>query len=520
MLKDMRFSYKIWAMPALAGIGTTIVFIAVVIGMVGGVRLIRKTESGYVPALELARDLDEALRTVQRGMQDAVAASDTGLLKEPDKARDLFLSRIADAEKNATLDAREVQGIGEAFRTYYTGARDVSNRMIARESGEGISAALERMRGEYLALSGRVNALRTHSKEEMARGFADMLSVMRTMAWVLVAVILVSAGVFFVLTVSVVRSITAPLGEVTEVAAGLAQGEVTKRVHVDSTDEIGSMGKALNGALDKVAGSMRTIAENANGLGTASEELTAVSQEMTGSAEQTATQANAVSAAADQVSKNVHTVATAVEEMTASIREIARNAHEAARVATEAVRVADSTNTTITKLGESSSQISNVVKVITSIAEQTNLLALNATIEAARAGEAGKGFAVVANEVKELAKATASATEDIGRKIATIQGDTTGAVEAIGRIGTIIKQIYDIQNTIASAVEEQTATTNEIARNVAEAARGSSDIAQNITGVAHAAHGTSSGAAATQEAARELAGMADSLLRLVAQFRV
>jgi len=126
----------------------------------------------------------------------------------------------------------------------------------------------------------------------------------------------------------------------------------------------------------------------------------------------------------------------------------------------------------------------------------------------------------VANEVKELAKATASATEDIGRKIATIQGDTTGAVEAIGKIGSIIKQIYDIQNTIASAVEEQTATTNEIARNVSEAARGSSDIAQNITGVAHAAHGTSSGAAATQEAARELAEMADRLLRLVAQFRV
>jgi methyl-accepting chemotaxis protein len=289
---------------------------------------------------------------------------------------------------------------------------------------------------------------------------------------------------------------------------------------VESGDEVGAMGKALNESLDKVGNIIRTIAGNANGLGTASEELTAVSKEMTGSADQTATQANAVSAAADQVSKNVHTVATAVEEMTASIKEIARNAHEAARVATDAVRVADSTNMTITKLGDSSSQISNVVKVITSIAEQTNLLALNATIEAARAGEAGKGFAVVANEVKELAKATANATEDISRKIASIQSDTTGAVEAIGRIGAIIKQIYDIQATIASAVEEQTATTNEIARNVAEAARGSSDIAKNITGVAQAAQATSGGAAATQEAARELAGMADALLRLVAQFRV
>jgi methyl-accepting chemotaxis protein len=520
MLKNLRFLYKIWAMPVIAGTGMAIVLIAVQMGMAANGRLIHRTESGYVPALELARDLDEELRTIQRGLQDAVGASDAGLLREPDKARDLFLSRVADGGKNETLDARGLEGLGEAFRSYYTSARDVSTRMIARESGEGISAAQERMRSEYLSLSGRVDALRTHSKEEMTRGFDEMLEGQRSITRVLLFVIVVSGVVFIALALSVVRSITTPLREVTDVAAGLAQGEVTKRVHVNSSDEIGAMGTALNGALDKVAGTIRTIAENANGLGTASEELTAVSQEMTGSADQTATQANAVSAAADQVSKNVHTVATAVEEMTASIREIARNAHEAARVATDAVRVADSTNTTITKLGDSSSQISNVVKVITSIAEQTNLLALNATIEAARAGEAGKGFAVVANEVKELAKATASATEDIGRKIATIQADTTGAVEAIGRIGAIIKQIYDIQNTIASAVEEQTATTNEIARNVAEAARGSADIAQNITGVAHAAHGTSSGASATQEAARELAGMADTLLRLVAQFRV
>jgi methyl-accepting chemotaxis protein len=515
MLKNLRFLYKIWAMPVIAGTGMAIVLIAVQMGMAANGRLIHRTESGYVPALELARDLDEELRTIQRGLQDAVGASDAGLLREPDKARDLFLSRVADGGKNETLDARGLEGLGEAFRSYYTSARDVSTRMIARESGEGISAAQERMRSEYLSLSGRVDALRTHSKEEMTRGFDEMLEGQRSITRVLLFVIVVSGVVFIALALSVVRSITTPLREVTDVAAGLAQGEVTKRVHVNSSDEIGAMGTALNGALDKVAGTIRTIAENANGL-----ELTAVSQEMTGSADQTATQANAVSAAADQVSKNVHTVATAVEEMTASIREIARNAHEAARVATDAVRVADSTNTTITKLGDSSSQISNVVKVITSIAEQTNLLALNATIEAARAGEAGKGFAVVANEVKELAKATASATEDIGRKIATIQADTTGAVEAIGRIGAIIKQIYDIQNTIASAVEEQTATTNEIARNVAEAARGSADIAQNITGVAHAAHGTSSGASATQEAARELAGMADTLLRLVAQFRV
>jgi methyl-accepting chemotaxis protein len=250
-------------------------------------------------------------------------------------------------------------------------------------------------------------------------------------------------------------------------------------------------------------------------LASSAQELTAVSQQMASNSEETASQANVVSAAAEQVSRNVGTVASAAEEMGASIKEIAKNANEAARVATTAVRVAEKTNATVSKLGESSAEIGNVIKVITSIAQQTNLLALNATIEAARAGEAGKGFAVVANEVKELAKQTAKATEDIGRKIEAIQSDTKGAVEAIGQIGTIIGQINDIQSTIASAVEEQTATTSEISRNVNEAALGSREIAQNVMGVAQAARSTTEGAANTKASAEELARMAVALQHLV-----
>ncbi|MBL9090393.1 MAG: PAS domain S-box protein [Planctomycetaceae bacterium] len=259
---------------------------------------------------------------------------------------------------------------------------------------------------------------------------------------------------------------------------------------------------------------LNAVNANAATLAASAEELTAVSSQMSSNAQETSAQANVVSAAAEQVSKNVQTVSTGVEEMNGAIREIAQNAADSARVARQAVTTAEAANQSIGKLGSSSLEIGKVVKVITSIAEQTNLLALNATIEAARAGEAGKGFAVVANEVKELAKETAKATEDISLKIEAIQGDTRGAVDSIRQISDVIAQINDIANTIAGAVEEQTATAAEMSRNVGEAAKGTSEIAQNITAVAQAAENTNQGATNAQHAAAELARMAAELQQL------
>ena len=260
---------------------------------------------------------------------------------------------------------------------------------------------------------------------------------------------------------------------------------------------------------------LEAVSNNSITLASSSEELSATAQTMSANSEETASQSNVAAAAAEQVSKNVTTVATSAEEMSASVKEIAKNASEAARVGTAAVKVANETNGTVAKLGESSTEIGKVIKVITSIAQQTNLLALNATIEAARAGEAGKGFAVVANEVKELAKQTAAATEDISAKIEAIQGDTKGAVTAINDISKIITRINDIQNTIASAVEEQAATTNEIARNASEAAKGANEITKNIASVSQAAKSTSEGAANTLVAASELAKLSSGLKAIV-----
>jgi len=300
----------------------------------------------------------------------------------------------------------------------------------------------------------------------------------------------------------------------------VSRGDYTIRVDADSADEVGVMSAALNRAIDGMRTTLQTMDHTASSLATSSAQLSDVSSAIASGTGEASNQAELVAAAAEEVSRNVQTVAAGTEEMGASIREIAQNASDAAKVASQAVQAAESTNQAVSRLGDSSAEIGNVLKLITSIAEQTNLLALNATIEAARAGEAGKGFAVVANEVKDLAQETARATEDISRRVEAIQTDTASAVAAIGQISQIIAQINDYQLTIASAVEEQTATTNEMSRSVAEAASGSVEIANNVADIAQTNRKATESVGGARQSATDLARMSDEMNVLVARFKV
>jgi methyl-accepting chemotaxis protein len=372
-----------------------------------------------------------------------------------------------------------------------------------RPPTDGIDEVVDRLQKASAASQARIAASATSTRH------------------VTIAAILIATVIALFAAAYLSRRITRLIHIALKRAEAIAQGDLTgDEIDIASHDELGELTAAINKMSVSLKRMILAITENAVQVASASEELNTTSQQITANSEETSAQAEVVSKAAQAVSQNLQTVATGAEEMGSSIREIAKNATEAAKIATSAVKVAENTTATVSKLGDSSTEIGQVIKVITSIAQQTNLLALNATIEAARAGEAGKGFAVVANEVKELAKETAKATEDISRKIEAIQTDTKAAVDAIASISEVINQVNGISNTIATAVEEQNATTNEMARNVSEAAHGSGEITSNIAGVAEAAESTSRGAGDTQKAAQQLVETSAELRRLVEQFKI
>lgn len=316
------------------------------------------------------------------------------------------------------------------------------------------------------------------------------------------------------------RTMEVRVNELLEIVQAACSGDLTREVTVTGDDVIAKVGIGLEVLRNTLQGNVEEMRNNSCIFKEASDELSLFNIKMHESVSKTADQARQACTSVEEISTNVDSVATAVVEMSSSIREIARNSSEAVDVAEQAVLLATSTDSSVRQLSESSNGIGAVIKVINSIAEQTNLLALNATIEAARAGDAGKGFAVVANEVKELAKETAKATDEIEQKISTIQSDSANAVNAIGDISNIVGKISGIQSAIATAVQQQSSTTEDISRSIAEVSQGTTEIARNVAVVSGTASRNLKCMDRSRQAVDAVSGMSTKLNDLVDQYRV
>jgi methyl-accepting chemotaxis protein len=487
------------------------------------------THAVYDGGLQMRKiaEMRNAFNRTRTNVLEHVVATDSAARDKAEQALADDAKALAEAEdtyKQFTLGPIRVEALAKFDQAWQKYQSILNDRLLPlSEAGKRAEIAAVRknetlpliaeMREAMDALVERTVAVAEEQKTTAQTEFT-------TARTLVIALIVVGLALGVAAAIGIARLITGPLARCVQVLQRVRDGDLTGRTGLTGSDEVAQLAQALDASTDAIGRMVRQVGDNAQHVAAASEELSSVSVEMSSAAELTSAQAGSVADQASQVSHNVQTVAAGAEQMGASIREIATNASEAASVSASATQTANRTNEIVAKLGGSSAEIGNVVKVITAIAEQTNLLALNATIEAARAGEMGKGFAVVATEVKDLAQETAKATEDISRRIATIQDETEQAVAAIAEITGVTSRINDYTSTIAAAVEEQTATTSEMARSVNDAAASASDIADTIGGVATAANSTATGATETQTTAQELARMAAELQSTISVYRV
>ncbi|GAA2327274.1 methyl-accepting chemotaxis protein [Dactylosporangium salmoneum] len=517
-LGSRRVSTKILIVAAVAIAGTAATGI-LALAAISDLRGTRDDEVGravpYISALNRAALAAKAAANDERGF---LLGGDTQFRDEALGRQAAVNAAMQDAARTANAaETATLAKIQSALDAWFDALRTEFATYPA-DKAKATTDAFGANRDLRKVYEGLIDDESTRAGKALVAGqsFDDTVHSTRLAVIVLLGVAMVLA---VALSLYIGRMIVQPLGRVSRVLRAVAGGDLTQDAGVDQGDEVGQMAGALRQATSQLRGTVATLAEHAVILAAASDELAVTSTQSAAGAEAGARQAGAVAGLADQMSTTIATVAAGATEMGASIREISQSASQAVTVAGRAVEVAGRGGTVMGQLGDSSAEIGNVIKLITSIAEQTNLLALNATIEAARAGDAGKGFAVVANEVKELAQETARATDDIGRRVAAIQSDTSEAVAAIEEIGEIIERINEYQTTIASAVEEQSATTEEMSRSVEEVSATGRQVAETIGSVASSVQLTTAGIGEANRAAGSLAELSGSLRSIVQTFR-
>jgi methyl-accepting chemotaxis protein len=528
-LADWRIGRKVALMPAVAATALLLILVAMPFAVARNTAIMERIQNGDFPASEATRDLVEGLAGIQRGLQDAASAQDADLLAEADKLRDGFVRTLEHCRDNPSMDARDLGALQKQFTTYYDLARATTLRVIRHEVGEGVAAALATMQREYNAVRTAAEAMRTRGKEGMDARFIEarrqqgratfILSLMATIG-------LVGIVILIALSIGLVRMITAPIAEAVSASERVTQGDVEATFTVSSRDEIGQLLKSLQrmveylremavvaeaiaagdltvdprprGEKDRLGHSFRNMVEKlrsvvgnlragADTLTTASREVSAASQVLSrGTSEQAA---------------SVEETGASLEEMTASITQNASNSREMEQMARKATAMAEESGTAVAATVDAMKAIAERISIIEEIAYQTNLLALNAAIEAARAGDHGRGFAVVAAEVRRLAERS----QEAAKEIAGVATSSVKLAESSGQL--LVEMVPSIRKTtelvqeVAMASNEQSSGVNQIN----EAVRSVDQVAQRNATAAEQMTATS------EEMARQSAALTDQM---------